>query len=178
MKELSWVDYLTATGAVATPLLVLLLGAIGWRIRTSLDRQFALEDKLRESRIETYNNILEPFIILLMSEAAWLSDKKNKGKDKRQIALSMLLSLSYRTTGFKLSLVGSDAVIQSYNDLMQFFFNTNEDDKLTENDYKKILHMLGRFLLEIRRSMGNEATKLDSWDMLEWFIVDARKLRS
>ena len=25
--------------------------------------------------------------------------------------------------------------------------------------------------------MGNESTRLDNWDMLEWFLTDARKYR-
>ena len=37
--------------------------------------------------------------------------------------------------------------------------------------------LLGTFLLEIRRSMGNEATKLTNWQMLEWFLTDARTWR-
>ena len=37
--------------------------------------------------------------------------------------------------------------------------------------------LLGRFLLEIRRSMGNEKTTLDHFDMLEWFLTDVRAYR-
>jgi hypothetical protein len=37
--------------------------------------------------------------------------------------------------------------------------------------------LLGSFLLEIRRSMGNEDTDLDNLEMIEWFITDARKYR-
>jgi len=40
------------------------------------------------------------------------------------------------------------------------------------------LGLVGSFLLEIRKSMGNEATELDNWEMLEWFITDARKYRN
>jgi hypothetical protein len=28
-------------------------------------------------------------------------------------------------------------------------------------------------LLEIRKSMGNENTQLDLWEMIEWFMKDA-----
>ncbi|MCA1791542.1 MAG: hypothetical protein LC667_17340 [Thioalkalivibrio sp.] len=106
--EKTWLDYLTAFGAVATPLLVLALTGVGWRLRTRMERQAALEDKLREDRIGTYNAILKPFIILLTTDAAWQSDPKNKGKDKNETALRILLSLEYREQGFRLSLVGSD----------------------------------------------------------------------
>lgn len=36
------------------------------------------------------------------------------------------------------------------------------------------MNLLGAFLLEIRRSMGNEMTTLSNWQMLEWFMQDAR----
>jgi hypothetical protein len=74
----TWLDYLTAFGAVTTPLLVLALTAVGWRLRQRIERQHELEDKLREDRIQTYNVMLEPFIIMLTPDMAWASDPKNK----------------------------------------------------------------------------------------------------
>ncbi|MCL1478511.1 MAG: hypothetical protein MH219_13770 [Marinobacter sp.] len=118
----NWLEVVTAIGAIATPILVLILSGIGWRIRAGLDRQFQLEDKLRDDRIETYNDILEPFVILFTSDAAWKSDPKNKSRDKNQIAQQKLLSQEYRRKAFKMSLVGSESVVTSYNDLMQYFF--------------------------------------------------------
>jgi hypothetical protein len=70
MEEKTWLDYLTAIGSVATPVLVLILTGIGWRFRQRVERRLALEEKLREDRIAIYNDILEPFIILLTSDAA------------------------------------------------------------------------------------------------------------
>jgi hypothetical protein len=35
MSGKTWLDYVTAFGSVATPILVLLLGGVGWRIRSS-----------------------------------------------------------------------------------------------------------------------------------------------
>ena len=177
MKETTWINYVTAIGAVATPLVVLFLTAVGWRLRTRLERRVALEDKLREDRIAIYNDILEPFIILLMTDAAWQADPKNKAKDKNAIATQKMLSLEYRQKGFRLSLVGSDDVVRAYNDLMQYFFSRSEDQHTTEVDVRYMMSLLGGFLLEIRRSMGNEATKLDNFAMLEWFLTDARKYR-
>jgi hypothetical protein len=173
----TWVDYLTAFGAVTTPILVLTLTGVGWRIRTRMERQAALEDKLREERIGTYNSILKPFIMLLMTDAAWQSDPKNKGKDRNEIATRTLLSLEYREQGFRLSLVGSDPVVRSYNNLMQFFYGREEGLGANTDDVKQMLGLLGQFLLEIRRSMGNETTKVGNWEMLEWFMKDARKYR-
>ena len=48
-----------------------------------------------------------------MSDAAWQSEKRNKGKEKNKIADSQMLSLDYRKVSFKLSLIGSDDVVKS-----------------------------------------------------------------
>jgi hypothetical protein len=175
--EKHWLDYITAIGATATPIFVLGLTAIGWRLRRRLDRQLELEDKLREDRIGIYNYILEPFIILLMTDAAWQHDKQNKGKDKAEVALGKMLSLEYRKYSFKLSLIGSDAVVLAYNELFQHFYNQEANPAPPEKNLKIMMSLLGDFLLQIRRSMGNEATQLNHWQMLEWFMSDVRKWR-
>lgn len=177
MVEKDWIDYVAAIGAIITPILVLILTAIGWRLRQSVERERQLEDKLREDRINTYNLILEPFIILFMTDAAWAMDKANKGKDKGDIATTKMLSLEYRKYGFKLSLVGSDPVVLAYNALMQFFYNDADNAAPSEEKLKAMMKLLGTFLLEIRRSMGNESTRLNNLNMLEWFMQDARKWR-
>lgn len=148
------------------------------KLRQGLERQHALDDSLRADRARTYNEILRPFILLLSNETAWRADPKNKGRDKDQIALQQLLSLEYREKAFQMSLVGSDAVVKAYNDLMQYFYSRPPGaDGKTTVEPREIMALLGRFLLAVRRSMGNEATKLDHWDMLEWFLTDARKYR-
>lgn len=178
MEEKHWIDYISAIGSMATPVLVLLLTAVGWKYRQSIERRTNLEEKLRDDRIEIYNQILEPFIILLMSDAAWQSDKENKKKDKNAFATSQMLSLEYRKLAFRLSLIGSDSVGIAYNDLLNHFYSQADPEKpQDEPNLKVILELLGNFLLEIRRSMGNETTKLDNWSMVEWFIKDARKIR-
>lgn len=178
MPQVTWLDYITALGAMATPVLVLVLTGIGWRFRLTLERRFSLEDRLREDRVETYNEILEPFIMLLMSEAAWKADPANKNVDKNELASRKMLSLGYRSKAFRLSLVGSDAVVRAYNNLFQYFYQRGEKPlAASEQDAQETMSFLGRFLLEIRRSMGNEATELDHWEMLEWFLTDARRLR-
>lgn len=66
----------------------------------------------------------------------------------------------------------------AYNELMQYFYQrSDQSPQATPIEVREMMSLLGRFLLEIRRSMGNEATKLDNWGMLEWFLTDARKFR-
>jgi len=52
MEEKDWVDYLVAIGSIATPILVLVLTAVGWKARSSIERKIELENKLRDERIE------------------------------------------------------------------------------------------------------------------------------
>lgn len=178
MNEQNWVDYATAIGAVTTPVLVALLGAAGWRFRRRIEREASLEDQLRSDRVEIYNEILKPFIILLTADAAWQADPKNRKRDKGDVARGIMLSVSYREMGFQMSLIGSDQVVRAYNDLMQFFYERNDDSPPSlSDDLPKMMSLLGSFLLAIRKSTGNESTTLDNWDMLEWFMTDARKLR-
>ena len=178
MEERSWIDYIVAIATVFTPLLILLLSAIGWRYKQSIEHKIQLEEKLRDDRIEIYNQILEPFIILLMSDSAWSSDSKNRSKDKFTVATKKMLSLEYRKTSFKLSLIGSDSVVSSFNNLMQYFYARDADSPASEKDIHDMISLLGTFLLEIRKSMGNESTKIDNWGMIEWFMSDAKKLRN
>ena len=137
----------------------------------------SLKTDCARTRISIYNALLEPFIIFFTSDAAWQSDPKNKNKNRGEIFSRMLLSLEYRQTAFRLSLIGSDAVVRAYNDLMQCFYQRREAS-LDLSDTKRMMSLMGNLLLEIRRSMGNEATKLDNWSMLEWLIKEARLLRA
>lgn len=177
MEERGWLDYLVAVGTIATPIIVSLFGVMVWKYQQAIERRIRLEEQLRDDRIETYNLILEPFIILLMSDKAWASDPQHRKKDKFTVGTSKLLSLEYRRTSFRLSLIGSDSVVSSYNDLMQHFFQGPDTSSFSVNDHKEVVSLLGSFLLEIRKSMGNESTKIDKWGMLEWFIKDIRNVR-
>ncbi len=124
-----------------------------------------------------------------MSDKAWevelkiRREKAGKGKavdvDKSDYAAEKLLSLDYRKQAFRLSLVGSDEVVRAYNNLMQYFYQ-QEQQISTSNEMKAkdIMALLGAFLLEVRKSTGNETTRLNNWDMLEWLLTDARKFRS
>lgn len=172
-------EYLVATANLITPVIIAIFGIIGWHLRQTMERRINIEEKLRDDRIEIYNSILEPYIILLMSDAAWSSDNRNKNKNRFDIATKKMLSLDYRKTSFRLSLVGSDPVVNAFNALMQYTFRLAEDQN--SNSVKnpgEILSLLGTLLLEIRRSMGNESTKIDNFGMIEWFISDAKQFRN
>jgi len=171
-----WLAYVTAAGAVATPLLVALVGGIGWRIRNRIERQVELERKLREDRIAVYNALLEPFIIFFTSDEAWKADPKHKGKDKLEFGQRALLSLDYKRNAFRLTVLGSDGVLRAYNALMQHFYRSAENSTELADNLKPFVAKIGTLILEIRKSMGNEDTQLSNWEMLEWFLKDIHKL--
>jgi len=181
-------DIIAAIATLATPILLVVLAGMGWLIKNRMESSKAkrgiqearireLEDRLREDRIATYNSLLEPFFLLFTSDAAVALDPKFKGKNKNVIAIAKMLSVEYRQIGFKLSLVGNDPVVRAYNGLMQFFYHTEEDQRPTEEKMRDWIAMMGTLLLEIRKSMGNESSKLDRWEMIEWFMSEAPAMK-
>lgn len=88
-----------------------------------------------------------------------------------------MLTVDYRKVGFKLSLLADDSVVRSYNQLMQFFYQAEENTDELEIKTSHWIKLLADLLLEIRKSMGNQATELSNWEMLEWFMTDVKKMR-
>jgi hypothetical protein len=173
-----WLSYVTAAGAIATPMLVALLGGIGWKIRNRIERQLELERKLRDERVAVYNALLEPYIIFFMSDEAWKADPKNRGKDKAELGSRALLSLEYKRNAFRLAVFASDGVVRAYNSLMQHFYRSvGKSESSSEENVKKLVDKLGTLILEIRRSTGNEQTALTNWEMMEWFLTDIDRIR-
>ena len=82
---------ISAIATLVTPVLLIVLGGIGWLIQNRIEASQArqetqtariaeLEDKLREDRIATYNALLEPFFLLFTSDTAFSLDPKYKNK--------------------------------------------------------------------------------------------------
>jgi len=177
---------MTALGSVATPVLLAVFSAIGWAIKRKIEatqraeeRARRLEEELREDRLKVYNQVLEPFIIIFTKDEGIAAEKAYKGKKKETLAQEKILSVSYRQAVFKLSLFASDEVVRSYNEMMQFFYAQAEPSASDlEGATVKLMDLFGAFLLAIRKSVGNETTKLDNLAMLEWLVSDIRKLKS
>ena len=165
---------IVAAADIITPLALLILGTVVWKYRQSFERKIKLEEQLREERIGIYDKVLEPFIIIFMPEAAWELARKNKNDSRESAALKLMTSVEYRNAAFKLYLIGSDTVVSSYNDLFQYFYSLN--NKTSGGlDISTAISLYGAFLLEIRKSMGNEHAKIDKWGMLKGFINDVEK---
>jgi hypothetical protein len=187
--EKNLLDAVSAIATLITPIILVVLGGIGWLIQNRMQSAQAkqssqaariaeLEDRLREDRITTYNALLEPFFLLFTSEAAFALDPKFKNKKKDEIAIARMLSVEYRQVGFKLSLVANDSVVRAYNRLMQFFYHIEEDPRPIEVKTSHWIALMSTLLLEIRKSTGNESSALNRWEMIEWFMTDAPKLKA
>ena len=163
-------DTIAASAQIATPFLLLVIGGIGWFIRARLERRIQLEESLRADRVRIYNTLLEPYIIQFSPDIIWANkQEKERAQQEKQ------RSIDYQKNSFHFSLIASDQVVRAYNAMMQNYFHhaTDRNLKNLAND----TYLLGQLLLEIRKSMGNESSTLDSWNMLEWFIMDVQKLR-
>jgi hypothetical protein len=186
--ENSLLETISAIATLVTPFLLLALGGIGFLIKGKIQASQAkmesrdirireLEDKLREDRIKTYNAILEPFFLLFTSDAAFAKDPKFKNKNKYELATAKLLSVEYREVAFKLSLVANDSVVRAYNKLMQYSYHSEEAPTPIDEKVGDWIALIGDFLLEIRKSMGNESSTLDRWEMVEWFMTETPNLK-
>lgn len=169
-------EIVDSIATIATPIVVLMLTGLGWSIRNRVDRAKELEEKLREDRIQIYNDILEPYIMLFTKGKPASGSHKNKLYS--ELGAEKVSSLEYKQAAFKLSLIGSDEVLSTFNDLMQFFYTAGEiPEDAKEMHTLNLLSLFGKLMLEIRKSVGNESTKLNNFEMLEFLINDLRKFQ-
>lgn len=153
---MDWIQILVST---------VLGGVIIWFITSRIMEILKTKEKLNEERRKAYVEILAPYIRIL-------TDLKGKGPIQ---ALKEIQTYEYGKVSFELALFGSDDVVRAHNEFRQHIFKAAETgDK--EVRAKELFHLLGKFLLEIRRDVGNRKTKLKELDMLRWKIRDIEKL--
>ncbi len=150
---------------IFTTIFAAIVGLVVWYVQTRIERIHRAEERLRDERRNIYMTTLEPFIRTF----AGIKDPKEAAKAQKQ-----LISFDYKRAAFELNLIGSDGVVHSFNDLMQYIYKDKGDS--SENvDSKKMMKLWGELLLEIRRSVGDPKTKLKAVDMLRAQINDIDK---
>ncbi|MXX96532.1 MAG: hypothetical protein F4065_07525 [Rhodothermaceae bacterium] len=174
LTERTVMEVFTAIATALTPILLSIVGFILWKYRQAFERKARLEQDLRDERIGLYDKILEPFVILFTSDAAWKKDRKNRNKNKYGVAEEKMLSLEYRKVAFKLRLIANDEVLRAYDNLMSYFSDSSPDTFTQEKNLvlrlQKMRELLGNFLLALRKGMGNEDTELTSEEMAAWIF--------
>lgn len=187
------IDLITVIGTIATPVLLLVISGIGWYFKGRIEsswkeeaelrmRAQKLEEAIRDDRLQVYNDILKPFIILFTKDDQLVTNKRQTVKTKEQRVIEIVQSLEYRQAAFKLSLFANDEVVKAYNNLMQFSYKMEQPSDPSEAPApetvgRELLGSFGEFLLAIRKSVGNEASSLNGLDMLTWMISDIDKVR-
>lgn len=179
----STLDTLGVFAQFATPVVVAIAGFF---INRNLDRSQRreerlrdLEAKLRDERIAAYNTIIEPYIVILASEKGFASlpeYRKYRGKSttKEEVAIELMGSVQYKRAVIQLVTFGSDTVVRAFNRMMKHSFQSST----IGGDPHEMMLLLGDFLLEIRKNVGNESTTLSQIEMFEGYLKDSEKLQS
>lgn len=154
-------EYLSLIVGLGAPILVIIGGLVSWFFKSRKEELQAIEERALERRIETYNQILDPIIVLFSSGAS------QKEKDKASAQIS---TVEYQKAAFNLITFGSDEMVNSYNNMMQSFYK-NE----AETSPELTLQKFAAVILSIRKDVYNKNTELKDWDMLKFMIKDIEK---
>lgn len=125
------------------------------------------EERSRGKRLDTYKQILDPYIVITTPSA------KQSERDK---ALAKITSVEYKRASFDLITFGSDETVRSYNNLMQYFFETKNTETMDKSQPKVILHF-AELVLNVRKDLYSKKTKLKRSETIEFTITDMDKHR-
>lgn len=152
--------------AIAAPIVIAVTGGVAvWYVQARVQELRNLEASLRDERRLTYDKILDPYIRVFASI--------NSGGGNEEI-IKQIQSYEYRRAAFELNMVGSDAVVQAYNDLMQYAFKTKPGEN---QDAREMLKLWASLVLAIRRNLTNNKTKLGEHDMIRSMITDTDEFK-
>ena len=143
---------------VYAPALLGIGGFVAWVVKSKTEELRSAQTKLREDRLKIYEDILEPYIAMLGSDA-----------HREAKALKKIISEEYRRTTVRIALFGSDRVVKAWNTLMQHHYTARESD--LDSGFAGI-GLFAELLLEIRRDLGNKNSSLGRLDMLRGIIKD------
>lgn len=138
-------------------------GIVSIFLRSKIEELREVQRSIREEQRKIYYQILIPYAKLFTS----LGNEK-----KLNEVVEHIKSEEYRKTLFDFNLIGSDNVVNAYNEMMQ---HTYKSETSGYKDPKEMMRLWGNLLLEIRKDLGNRKTKLDEVDMLKGMIKDIDK---
>lgn len=137
---------------------------VGLLIQNRIQKLRSIEEKLREERREVYAELLMPFIQIFTTP-----------KEPEKV-MEHVKSLEYKKISFELTLLGSDEVIRAYGNLMHHIYHHSSGNGASQQNVSELMKLWGKLLLEIRKSLGNDKTKLTEKDMLRHIITDIDRL--
>ena len=178
---------------VITPILIVWLNNSNSKAQSREEYWRNLELELHPSRLEVYRDLLEPFLVMFAKDEGVAHSQKYKEFRSRSrnsespltitkgdLAHRIMSSPEYKEVNFRFSLLGNDPVVRAYNRIMKesrSLVGKDASDASNENNQMLVIH-LADFLLELRKNLGNEDTKLNNTEMIEWLITDIEKLET
>jgi len=156
---LAYLSYLVFSGdySISEELLIAILTlgftAYTWLLKSEYDKRRELERLTFESRRQTYDTLLQPFIDTFSSIST--------GNPINQSNLNQQMT----EAGIKLIIYGSDEVIRAFNS-----FRTV--GQIQPPNPHQLIVEFGRLLLTIRKSTGFPETSIIIEEILRSFIVD------
>jgi hypothetical protein len=148
--------------AILSPILITVGGLITWFLKSRKESLLLIEERSREKRMNTYKEILDPFIILITHTAS---------KNEKEKATNTISSSNYKKAAFDLITFGSDETVRCYNSMMQYVFNAQN------NDTVELLRLFTDLILNIRKDLYSKKTKLKRSEVLEFTLTDIEKYR-
>ncbi len=127
-------------------MLLLILGGIGWLYKHEKEKRLQVEKQLSERKYDVYIRLLTVFFDILKQV------KKGQNTNAQKLIDKMI------DIKKELIIFGSDGVLQSF-----FFWEKAADTK--EN-----LMALADLVIEVRKDMGNEKTKIKTLDFLKSLV--------
>jgi len=128
--------------------------------RNRISKLNLIQNKLREDRRNFYLELLEPYIFLFakMPTLNQVTRTKEEELDLYNEFLQKIISLEYKRTTFKLSLLGSVDVVKAYNNLTEFTALPNAQEQ--PDDKQIIILLYATLLLKIHKDLGSKNTLL------------------
>jgi len=141
--------------AASTPILVALLGGVGWLYRHEKERREEVERQLSDQKYGAYVELIDIFFDLLKNAKFGRSQGQDELIDRMMDANKELI------------IYGSDEVVSAY-------FRWIAEARSGIMDLEKF----GDIIVSIRRDMGNPNTDLQSHDILRVIITDYEKAKA
>jgi hypothetical protein len=147
---------------ILSPILITVGGILTWFLKSRKESLLLIEERSREKRMNTYKEILDPFIVLITPTAS---------KNEKEKATNTISSSNYKKAAFDLITFGSDETVRCYNSMMQYVFNAQN------NDTVELLRLFTDLILNIRKDLYSKKTKLKRSEVLEFTLTDIEKYR-
>jgi len=147
---------------ILSPILLTVGGILTWFLKSRKESLLLIEERSREKRMNTYKEILDPFIVLITPTAS---------KNEKEKATNTISSSNYKKAAFDLITFGSDETVRCYNSMMQYVFNGQN------NDTVELLRLFTDLILNIRKDLYSKKTKLKRSEVLEFTLTDIEKYR-